>query len=77
MQTGGEVLLKTATVFISGPAGTKKAICLFDDGSQRSYIRKGLAEELCMEVAGRECLSRVPTKRSWQKKVSPATSLAS
>ena len=54
--TSVEVLLKTATVFISGPNGVRKAICFFDDGSQKSFIRRELAEELNLEIIGQETL---------------------
>ena len=50
LQNDGEILLKTATVFISGPDGMKKAICFFNDDSQKSYIRKGLADALKLKV---------------------------
>lgn len=51
--TGG-IFLKTATVMVHGPAGSKRAICLVDDGSQRTYVRRGLAEELALGIARKE-----------------------
>ena len=54
--TPGDVLIKTATVTIQGPTGEKRAICLVDDGSQRSYIRRQLADELELDVVGQEAL---------------------
>ena len=42
----GNIFLKTATVFIDGPNGTLRAVGLVDDGSQRSYIRRELADQL-------------------------------
>ena len=38
--TPGDVFIKTATVTIQGPIIENRAICLMDDGSQRSYIRR-------------------------------------
>ena len=51
-----DVLLKTATVLLRGPNGTRKILCFFDDGSQKSFIRKELADELNLEITGQENL---------------------
>ena len=45
-----DVLLKTATVLIIGVFGYKRAVCLIDDGSMRSFIRGELAEELKIPI---------------------------
>ena len=51
-----DVLLKTATVLLRGPNGTRKILCFFDDGSQKSFIRKELADELNLEITGQDNL---------------------
>ena len=45
-RTPGGVLLQTATVLIEGKDGTRRAICVLDSGSQRTFIRKELADAL-------------------------------
>ena len=39
-------LLKTATIFIIGPNGKKRALCLIDDGAQNTFVREAVAKEL-------------------------------
>ena len=39
----GQVLLMTATVWLQGRERPKKIVCLIDSGSERSFVRKGLA----------------------------------
>jgi hypothetical protein len=46
--------VKTATVMIHGPNGSKRAICLFDEGSHRTYIRTKLAQELGLSIVDKE-----------------------
>ncbi|XP_057380303.1 uncharacterized protein LOC130702702 [Daphnia carinata] len=43
---GGDIFLKTVTVFLYGPKGKMKVTCLIDEGSQRSYVTDHVAEEL-------------------------------
>ena len=50
------VLLKTATLVISGSKGAAKVLCLFDGGAQRSFIRQGLAELIGARHVGSESL---------------------
>ena len=56
-QLYGQVFLKTATILVEGRNGPRRAICLVDGGSQRSFIRRGFAEELDLQVVGEEELS--------------------
>ncbi len=54
----GIVLLPTATVIIIGPYGLRRrCLCLFDTGSQRSFISKALANELQLIELSKEDLT--------------------
>ena len=50
------ILLMTASALISGAVAEKKTRLLLDGGSQRSYIRKDLADELGCQCVGKEKL---------------------
>ena len=39
-------LLKTATIYIIGHNGKKRALCLIDDGAQNTFVREAVAKEL-------------------------------
>ena len=49
--------MKTATVIIDGPNGSHRAIAFIDDGSHRSYVRRGLAEQLELPIEEQEQLA--------------------
>ena len=56
-QVFGDIFLKTATVLIDASSGPHRTICLVDDGSQRSFMRRELAEELGLPVEGQEMIA--------------------
>ena len=56
-QVFGDIFLKTATVLIDASSGPRRAICLVDEGSQRSFMRRELAEELGLPVEGQEMIA--------------------
>jgi hypothetical protein len=52
------VILQTAEAYLVNPAGQKKrVVVLIDGGSDRSFIRKEVAEELNITSTGQECLT--------------------
>ena len=53
----GNVFLMTGSILIKGTRGTRRAICLLDSGSHRTFIRKDLADDLGLEITGSEDLS--------------------
>ena len=56
-QVFGDIFLKTATVLIDASSGPHRTICLVDDGSQRSFMQRELAEELGLPVEGQEMIA--------------------
>ncbi|KAH7967780.1 hypothetical protein HPB52_002348 [Rhipicephalus sanguineus] len=48
------VLLRTAQVWVDGPCRKRLARCLFNGGSQRSFVAESLCRELNLEVIGDE-----------------------
>lgn len=50
------VLLQTATVWIETPAKRQLTRCLFDGGSQRSFVRKDIFQALNLPKIGEETL---------------------
>ncbi len=54
----GQLMLKTATVIVSGPDGTESRAILFaDDGSHRSWVLKSLSSQLKLKTVAVENIS--------------------
>jgi hypothetical protein len=54
----GDIMLKTATVFVIGPDGREKKPILFaDKGSHRTWVLKSISEDLNLEKKQVESLS--------------------
>lgn len=58
--TKNTVLLQTAQVWVDGPCQKRLARCLFDGGSQRSFVTEHVARELNLEVIGEEEVTIYP-----------------
>lgn len=53
----GTIFLKTATVMVHGPGGSRKAIALIDDASERTFVKKSLVDQIKPVINGKESLA--------------------
>ncbi|XP_046445140.1 uncharacterized protein LOC124194797 [Daphnia pulex] len=66
----GEVILKTATVYITGPNGKQiRAILFLDDGSHRTWIKRQISKELQLKIIQVE---QIATRAFRQTEAPPA-----
>ncbi|XP_045023718.1 uncharacterized protein LOC116934563 [Daphnia magna] len=66
----GEIILKTATVYILGPYGKQiRAILFLDDGSHRTWIKKQISRELQLKIIQVE---QIATRAFRQTEAPPA-----
>jgi hypothetical protein len=66
----GEVILKTATVYITGPNGKQiRAILFLDDGSHRTWIKRQISKELQLKIIQVE---QITTRAFRQTEAPPA-----
>jgi hypothetical protein len=59
LSCSSEVILKTLVVKISGERGSKKIRAILDDGSQRSYISRKVADEIGLQLIGEEKVTHI------------------
>ena len=44
--------LMTATILVDGKGGSKSVLCLIDQGSMQTFIRRDIAQQLGFEIVG-------------------------